>query len=430
MMPVARGERFECAMWRALTMWGCGVALVVTGAGSAAAQQPPPAGSGAGTLSAQAAVVLGVPAAEADALRPDTAADPGDKEKPPEEQAADTGGLVDFFKSTELTGFVDAYYGWNFNGEGPALLRNFDVNHNEFSFALAEVALEKKATADSRVGFRLDFDAGQTADMVNSFEPGGPEFLDNLQQGYVSFLAPVGKGLQIDFGKFVTPHGAEVIETRDNWNYSRGLLFALAIPYYHMGVRIGYPVTDTVSVTGFVVNGWNNVRENNNAKTLGGSVAIKPNDRLSIVQNYMVGAEQPDNSDDLRHLFDTVVSFALTDKVSLMGNYDYGRDEIVGESVDWSGVAGYLKYQHNENLAFIPRFEVIWDSKAFTTGAVQNVKEFTLTGEYKFSGLISRLEFRQDFSDEEFFPDGDGGFKKNQSTLTLGLVYAFTSAKP
>jgi hypothetical protein len=429
MMPVARGERFECAMWRALTMWGCGVALVVTGAGSAAAQQPAPAGSGAGTLSAQAAVVLGVPPAAADAPGPDTAADPGDKEKPPEEQAADTGGLVDFFKSTELTGFVDAYYGWNFNGEGPALLRNFDVNHNEFSFALAEVALEKKATADSRVGFRLDFDAGQTADMVNSFEPGGPEFLDNVQQGYASFLAPVGKGLQIDFGKFVTPNGAEVIETRDNWNYSRGLLFALAIPYYHMGVRIGYPVTDTVSVTGFVVNGWNNVRENNDAKTIGGSVAIKPNDRLSIIQNYMVGAEQPDNNDDLRHLFDTVLSFTLTDKVSLMGNFDYGRDEIVGEAVDWSGVAGYLRYQHNENLAFTPRFEVIWDSKAFTTGAVQNVKEFTLTGEYKFSGLISRLEFRQDFSDEEFFPDDDG-FKKNQSTLTLGLVYAFTSAKP
>ena len=429
MMPVARGERFECAMSRALGIWGCGVALVVTGAASAAAQQPTPAGSGSGTLSAQAAVVLGVPAAAADSQVSVTAEDPGDKEKPPEEQAADTGGLVDFFKSTELTGFVDAYYGWNFDRESPTLLRNFDVNHNEFSFALAEVALEKKATADSRVGFRLDFDAGQTADMVNAFEPGGPEFLDNVQQGYASFLAPVGNGLQIDFGKFVTPHGAEVIESRDNWNYSRGLLFALAIPYYHMGMRVGYPIADTVSVTGFVVNGWNNVRENNGAKTFGGSVAIKPNDRVSIIQNYMVGAEQPDNNDDLRHLFDTVVSFTLTDRISLMGNYDYGRDEVAGESVDWSGVAGYLKYQHNENLAFIPRFEVLWDSKAFTTGALQNVKEFTLTGEYKFSGLISRLEFRQDFSDEEFFPEGDG-FKKTQSTLTLGLIYAFTSAKP
>ena len=58
-MPVARGERFEFAMWRALGIWGCGVALVMTSAAAAAAQEPAPAGSGAGTLSAQAAVVLG-----------------------------------------------------------------------------------------------------------------------------------------------------------------------------------------------------------------------------------------------------------------------------------------------------------------------------------------------------------------------------------
>ena len=28
-----------------------------------------------------------------------------------------------------------------------------------------------------------------------------------------------------------------MIEAKDNWNYSRSLLFALAIPFYHVGVR-------------------------------------------------------------------------------------------------------------------------------------------------------------------------------------------------
>ena len=93
------------------------------------------------------------------------------------------------------------------------------------------------------------------------------------------------------------------------------------------------------------MNGWNNVRENNGAKTVGGSVAIKPNDQLSIIQNYMVGrraaGQRRRPAAPVRH----GVSLTLTDKVTLMGNYDYGRDKIVGESVDWSGVAGYLKYQ-------------------------------------------------------------------------------------
>ena len=34
-----------------------------------------------------------------------------------------------------------------------------------------------------------------------------------MQQAYVSVRAPLGSGLTIDAGKFVTPAGAEVIET-------------------------------------------------------------------------------------------------------------------------------------------------------------------------------------------------------------------------
>ena len=432
-MRVARGERFDIVR-SAIGVWGCGVVLAVAASAAPALAQEPMAGeSVAAPLSTQAAVVLGVASPGAAVAGAEPAADPPDKEKPAgeaaDEAAVDTGGLFEFFKSTELTGFVDAYYSWNFNRVGPTALRNFDVNHNEFSFNLAEVALEKKPTADSRIGFRMDFNAGPTATLVNSYEPGGPQYLDNVQQGYASVLAPVGKGLQIDFGKFVTPHGAEVIETRDNWNYSRGLLFALAIPYYHMGARLAYPITDKVGVTGFIVNGWNDVRDNNSAKTVGASVSIKPNDRFSLIQNYMVGAEQPDNNDDVRHLFDTVASYTLTSKISLMGNYDYGRDRIAGEAVDWSGVAAYLKYQHDEHFAFIPRFEVLWDSKAFATGTPQNVKEITLTGEYKFRNLVTRVEYRTDFSDEAFFTTGDDGLSKDQPTFTVGVLYAFTSAK-
>ena len=103
--------------------------------------------------------------------------------------------------------------------------------------------------------------------MINAFEPGGTDFLRNIEEGYISYLAPVGKGLQIDFGKFTTPIGAEVIEAKDNWNYSRSLLFALAIPYYHTGLRLTYAPTSKVSVMGLVVNGWNNVVENNSGKT-------------------------------------------------------------------------------------------------------------------------------------------------------------------
>jgi hypothetical protein len=97
----------------------------------------------------------------------------------------------------------------------------------------------------------------------------------------------VGKGLQVDVGKFVTPHGAEVIETKDNWNYSRGILFSFAIPYYHFGMRAKYAFNDKYALTGFFVNGWNNVVDNNTGKTYGMSFAWTPNKKFGIIQNYM-----------------------------------------------------------------------------------------------------------------------------------------------
>ena len=144
-------------------------------------------------------------------------------------------------------------------------LYNFNVAHNSLSLNLAEVALEKKPAADSRAGFRVDLDYGPTATLVHAAEPGGTTTYQNIQQAYVSVLA--GKALQLDFGKFVTWSGQELIESKDNWNYSRGLLFSWAIPYYHTGLRAAYAVNDKVSLTGFLVNGWNNAEDNNTGKT-------------------------------------------------------------------------------------------------------------------------------------------------------------------
>jgi hypothetical protein len=333
-----------------------------------------------------------------------------------------------FLESIEVYGFVDGYYLWSFNETNP-LLRNFDVNHNSFSLNYVELALAKPVSEESRGGFRVDFGAGDAADMVNAFEPGGKDYLKHVQQAYVSYLVPAGKGLTVDFGKFVTWNGAEVIETKDNWNYSRSLLFAWAIPYYHMGARVGYAMNDKVSVTGFLVNGWNNVKDNNDAKTVGASLTVKPTGKLTVIGNYTVGKEQAEDADGgTRNLFDVVATYSATDKISILGNVDYGHDEFEGDGVDWYGVALGLKYQATDKWAFIPRYEFFKDDNGFSTGTAQTLQEITLTGEYKApAGLLARIEFRTDFSDEEFFVKDNGDFTKTQPTLLVGLIYAFSN---
>jgi len=319
----------------------------------------------------------------------------------------------------EVTGFVDIYYGYNFNKVDP-ILRSFDVQHNAFSLSLAEVAFAKAVTPESRVGFRADLDFGKTADLVAAYEPetNGAEIYKHIQQAYVSLLT--GK-VTWDAGKFVTPIGAEVIESQDNWNYTRSILFGYAIPFYHTGVRASVAASDKLTLAGYLLNGWNNDSEINGNKTVALGATLKPSAKLTWVANYMVGKETP-GSDVNRNLFDTTLTLLLSDKLSLMGNYDYGKEG----DVSWWGIAAYAKLQASPRWALVGRYEYLDDAHGGFMTFGTRAQTLTITSDHQVAGALkARLEYRTDFADEAIFPKDDGSHEKSQTTLTVGLVYAF-----
>src|SRR6185369_10668790 len=286
-------------------------------------------------------------------------------------------GLAGLLGPTTLSGFVDVYYGYNSNqpiGRTTAF-RNFDINSGQFGLNMIELVADKAPDATaSRLGYHVALGFGQAMNFVNSTEPGQfpteSNFDQYLKEGYLEYLAPIGKGLQINVGKFVTPAGAEVIETKDNWNYSRGLLFALAIPYFHFGTSAKYAFNSKFALTGYLVNGWNNSVDNNSGKTTGFTAAWTPSGKFTFIENYLVGPEQGDNNGNFRHLTDTVMIYNPTAKLSLMANYDYGHDTLggPGAGVWWSGIAGYIKYAPNDKWAFATRGEWFKDHDGFETG--------------------------------------------------------------
>jgi hypothetical protein len=338
-------------------------------------------------------------------------------------------GVLEFFRSTEIGGLVDTYYDYNTNKTpGDAPLRNFDTKHNQFALSMAQVWFNRVPSPDSRAGFKFRLNFGPATSMIHASEPGTLAVFQHIEEGYVSYLAPAGNGLQIDLGKFVTQHGAEVIEAKDDWNYSRSLLFTLAIPYYHMGVRATYAFNDKFTLMGDIVNGWNDVVDNNSRRTYGVQATVKPVPQVAIVQNYMGGPEQAGNNTDWRHLSDTTVTITATPRLSVNVNYDYGRDTVAGASVHWDGVAGYAKYEANKWLTISPRFEWFEDPQGFMTGAAQTLKEATLTGQVKLAdNLLWRVEFRRDVSDAASFRKDTGELVKHQSTIAFGLLYAFST---
>src|SRR6202011_601018 len=161
----------------------------------------------------------------------------------------------------------DVYGDLNFNhpASGYNQLYNFDDKANNAHLSFAKVSFEK---ASGILGFRVDAGTGRTVDIISGADD-APRGFRYLEQMYLEFRPPKSHGIQIDFGKFVTSAGAEVIESNNNWNYSRSLLFVLAIPYYHFGARATIPVTKTFTAGVQLVNGWNSLGVNNSFETVG-----------------------------------------------------------------------------------------------------------------------------------------------------------------
>jgi hypothetical protein len=319
----------------------------------------------------------------------------------------------------DVVAFVDTYYGYNFNKVDPQL-RTFDILHNTFSLSLAEVNLTKTPTADSRAGFRADLDFGETADLVAAYEPAsdGKEVYKHVEQAYVSLLT--GK-LQWDVGKFVTPMGAEVIESQDNWNYTRSILFGYAIPFYHVGARATWTASDKVSIAGYLVNGWNTASETNGDKTFAISATLRASSKLTWVLNDMVGKETPSDAAgrDTRNLFDTTLSLTVSRTLSLMANLDFGSEG----DVKWWGIAAYGKYQLLPSWALTGRYEYVDDSKGGFMTIGEKAHSLTFTSDHLVAGALKvRIEYRLDLADD-FFTKSDGTKTGSQTTLTAGVVY-------
>jgi hypothetical protein len=377
--------------------------------------------------------------------------------------AADTKvNLAGLLGPTTFSGFVDAYYSFNFNQPGslgPSGLPNgidgnglrfFDENSNQFSLNAIEAVVDRAPDATAggtgRAGYHIGVIYGQAAETINGPNNGTDSSNLALKEAYVDYIAPIGKGLTITAGKFVTPAGAEVIETNGNWNYSRSILFYYAIPFFHFGVNAKYTFNPQWSVTGYLVNGWNNTKEVNTGKTYGVSLAYTPNKFWALTENYMAGPQDDSfffgtpgkPNDNYRQLSDTVITYSPTAKWNFILNGDYGYGDkyalsstVASKSVDWWGAAGYVKYAPNDKSYLALRGEYYSDPQGFTMFGPGNFNghagEGTATYAYNWtSGLQSRFEFREDYSNRNFFEKG-GRFVKTQPVLELGLIYTFSS---
>ncbi len=373
------------------------------------------------------------------------------------EPPAQAASLPEWLNSIELHSFLSIGYVYNFNNPDSDIntQRFFDWRHNAFRVDDFQFSLLRAAKDPGSVGFRFDLDVGANIppvihslglfdNDVNSVTGN----VDNLtyidvRQAFVSYNAPLGNGLTVDFGKFITHFGLEVIEGWPgfNDNYSRSYDFAFAIPFTHTGIRASYPISDQWSAMAMVVNGWDQVDDINSMKGFGGQIGFFPMEDMSFYFNYLGSPEQPDNDSDWRHLFGLTwvvkpLPTALPD-FTLSGTYDYGTEL----DTQWQAVEGVLRYDFTPWFYLALRGEWMDDEDGVRiipclpgTGCLgfppgysgQSVWAITVTPTFKIGEhIVLRPEFRYDQSNEDVFEEEGGGFEDNQTTLGVNAIYSF-----
>lgn len=345
-----------------------------------------------------------------------------------------------WYEAVSVNGFVSTSwsYGFNRTASGTNRYRVFDFDDSSFKVDVAELVLQKGVSNAGDVGFRVDAAAGGSVPRVSAASglfrdpaTGAAEDFD-LQQAFVSWVAPVGRGLRLDVGKMVTTAGYEVVEGYDGYddNATRSFLFGYAQPTTHTGLRATYAFSGMVSANVLLVNGWDNVKDGNSSKTVGAGVTLSPTPKLSLTANYLYGPERTDDDADARALLDLVAVLKPTDRLTIGLNLDRGTEEGLaagGGSATWWGVAGYLRFGVGPSFAATLRAEYFDDADGVRTGTVQELKELTLTPELKLGGgFLARADLRVDFSDVPVFEDSEGAFtEKEQPTILLNVAYVF-----
>lgn len=350
----------------------------------------------------------------------------------------DTGGAGAF----TLSGYAEAFYQWNFNqpANGVTDFRGFDNRHN--SFTLANVALDARWDF-KRVSGRVAFQVGHTPSTYYLAEPGrgggaatnrtNAELWKYLQQANVGYLLPVGPGVTLEAGLFLSPIGPEAIQVKENWNWSRSNLF-FGLPFYHAGVRASVPLGERwiLSVGGY--NGWNNVVDNNDPKSLAVQATYSVPKKLAASVLYFGGIERNRGAAEgpaWRHLFDAHVTWLVTERLSLLVHGNAGLEPNALGTAWWAAGALYARVQALDWLFVVARADVFTESvpargQALFWNAPWMASQ-TLTVDLRPHPQVSaRLEYRHDEAGANvFFGLSGRPTQPRQDTLTVGLTTWF-----
>jgi hypothetical protein len=298
----------------------------------------------------------------------------------PDEPLLAIGGTASYEAPFNLAGWVETFYSWNFNqpSNGITAYRGFDNRHNTFD--LANVVLDLHWDWENVVG-RIMLQWGTTPATYYLAEPlslsrgsgagdSNLAFWQFLQEANVGYRIPIGTGLLVEAGLFISPIGPEGMAVAGDFLFSRSNLF-YGLPFYHSGFRITYHFDDTVALVLWAVNGWNTILDNNDEKSAALQLVLTFGDWMTANVIYFTGVERPTVSperqvmpnDDVpwRHMLDVNATITPNDWIGFIAQVNGGFEPSHLGMAGWFAGALSMRVRPVPWLGLSARGDFFWE---------------------------------------------------------------------
>ena len=312
--------------------------------------------------------------------------------------AAEAGDEFSLDNSWEFGGYLDLGYTLDFNFPDNHQWRSKVTTRrvNELDLNVAYTYLRRPSSPAKRWGFEFGVQTGEDTEgligqaRLQSFNSAIPvigvaDVLRHFSHLNASYLVPFERGLRLRGGLAKSYIGYESFFAKENFNYTRTYIADFS-PYFMFDADVLYPVSDNLTVSFYLLNGFFHLSNPSGLPSYGGQIKWRPTSQLKLTENIFYGPVQTKAELKFWRLFFNQFLEWNQDQLTLALSYDIGTEISARAQGNprqvWMGGAFYSNWDFLEFWSVSNRPEFYWDPQGVMTGSRQLLWAITTTVKY------------------------------------------------
>jgi hypothetical protein len=284
----------------------------------------------------------------------------------------------DSTKVVSLEGYVDVYFGFDFNqpkNENRPYFVSYN-RHNEVNLNLAYISLKyssERARAVFTPGFGTYMNANYAAERLT---------LQNVVEANAGVKIFKNKGIWLDAGVLGAPYTTESAVAFDQLLYTR-TFGAEYSPYYLTGGRLTLPLSKKINLYLYAINGWQVIEAAKSPLSFASALEVKPGPKLTFNWSTYYGSEESSSFPNYRgrYFTDLYCIYLPTEKLTLAMDL-YGGIQAFTDTTqkqnpaEWGQGNLNVKYAFDKTNALSGRYEYYTDEQSVFIKPITGVSGF------------------------------------------------------